>query len=366
MVTEVFDHRVGEILTGRRPNPQSPGDLGGHERRVAHRSEIDEEHAVGMTVEPFPGDLEREPGLARAAGAGQREQAGAVQQVIDLHDLGRSADEGRSQRGQVRSPRIQRTQCREVGVEPVDRQIVQMLRAIEVLEPVDAQVAERHALRERVRQERPRRFGDHDLTAVTRGSDACCMIDVDPDVIVATQDPVAAVHAHPDADLAAVGPGVGRQSSLRRHRCSDRSTRGREDREERVTLRADLHTIPLGDRVSHDRGMLVLQWDVGLAEPSEESRRSLDIGEEERHRAGREFGHKARTVTRVRRAIHARSPRPAIIACRPSSRRRRLRSPSTTGACARARPARDRPRSRPPPSRALHRSPPAPSRGQRR
>ena len=365
VVTEVFDHRVGQILTGRRPNPQSPGDLSGHERRIAHRSEVDEEHAVGMTVEPFPGDLEREPGLARAAGTRQREQTGAVQQAIDLHDLGRSSDEGRSQRGQVRAPRIERAQRREAGIEPVDREIVQMFGAIEIFETVDAEVAERHALRERIRQERPRRFGDHDLTTVARGSDACCTVDVDPDVVVATQDPVAAVHAHPDADLVAVGPGVGREPSLRRHRRPDRSARGREHREERVALRADLHAASQGDRVPHDRGMLVLQWRVCLAEPSEESRRSLDIGEEERHRARREFGHEVRTVTRVCRAIHVPWPRTVINARRPSSRRRRLRSPSTTDACARVRPARDRPRSPPHRSRAAHRSPPAPSRGQR-
>ena len=208
-------------------------------------AEIDEEHPVGVTIEPFPGDLEREPGLARAAGTRQREQAGAVQQAVDLHDLGRPADEGRSQRGQVRPPRIERAQRREVGVEPVDRQIVQMLGAIEILETVDAEVAERDALGERIRQERPRRFGDHDLAAVARGSDPCRTVDVDPDVVVAAQDTVAAVQTHPDANLAAVGPRVGREPSLRRHRCSGRSTRGREHREERVTLRADLHAVSL-------------------------------------------------------------------------------------------------------------------------
>ena len=366
VVSEVFDHGVGQISTGHRPNPQGPGDLGRHERRIAHRTEIDEEHSVGMTIEPFPGDLEREPGLARAAGTRQREQPGAVQQAVDLHDLGRPADEGRTQRGQVRPPRIERPQRGEAGVEPVDRQIMQMLRAIEILETVLTEVAERDAFGERVHQERPRRFGDHDLSAVARGSDPCRTVDVDPDVVVAAHDTVAAVQTHADADLDAVGPGVGREPSLRRHRCSDGSPRGREHREERVTFGSDLHAISLGDGVPHDRGMLVLERRVRLTEPSEESRRSLDIGEQERHRPGREFGHEACTVTRVCRAIHARSPRVVFIPSRPSSRRRRLRSPSTTGACAQVRPARDRPRSRPHPSPGPHRSPPAPSRGQRR
>ena len=254
----------------------------------------------------------------------------------------------------------------KLGVEPVDRQIVEMFGAIEILETVDAEVAERDALEDRIRQERPRRFGDHDLTAVARGSDPCRTVDVDPDVVVAAQDTVAAVQTHPDANLAAVGPGVGRESSLRRHRCSDGSTRGGEHREERVTFGSDLHAISLGDGVPHDRGMLVLERRVRLTEPSEESRRSLDIGEQERHRAGREFGHEARTVTRVCRAIHARSPRAVIIPRRPSSRRRRLRSPSATDAGAQVRSARDRPRSRPHRSPGPHRSPPAPSRGQRR
>ena len=53
-----------------------PGDL----RRVAHRGEGHEVHAVGERVRRLGGSLEREVRLADAAGPGQREQAGAVSQ----------------------------------------------------------------------------------------------------------------------------------------------------------------------------------------------------------------------------------------------------------------------------------------------
>ena len=46
----------------------------GNERRVAQRGQLDEPDAVRILVEHVAGHLQRQPRLAAAAGAGQRQQ----------------------------------------------------------------------------------------------------------------------------------------------------------------------------------------------------------------------------------------------------------------------------------------------------
>ena len=52
------------------------GDGGRHRGRIAQRREVDEVRAVGEVVQQRLGRAERQPGLARPAGAGERDQPG--------------------------------------------------------------------------------------------------------------------------------------------------------------------------------------------------------------------------------------------------------------------------------------------------
>jgi hypothetical protein len=68
--------------------------------------------------------------------------------------------------------------------------------------------------------------------------------------------------------------------------------RGREGGEERITLGPNFDSATLGDRITKDGGMLILNCSItDYAEILKESRRSLDIGEHEGDRSGRKLGH---------------------------------------------------------------------------
>ena len=82
-----------------------PGDL----RRVAHRGEGHEVHAVGERVSHLGGSLERQVRLADAAGPGQREQAGAVSQR--RNHRGELAVPSHERRGRLR----ERARCGTAG-----------------------------------------------------------------------------------------------------------------------------------------------------------------------------------------------------------------------------------------------------------
>ena len=74
-----------------------------HERRVAERGERHPPDALGEVVRGLGGGLEREPGLAGAAGAREREQADAVPELLDdLAELARAAEELGRRHGEVR------------------------------------------------------------------------------------------------------------------------------------------------------------------------------------------------------------------------------------------------------------------------
>ena len=77
--------------------------------RLADRREFDEPDAVVVRADLRGGGLDREPGLARAAGPGQGQCPGAVQEPLDLVDLAFATDEtAQLDRQVVRSRRTRR------------------------------------------------------------------------------------------------------------------------------------------------------------------------------------------------------------------------------------------------------------------
>src|SRR5687768_12377331 len=103
------------------------------------------EHAVRITARAAACRLHAETALARSSRADKGDQpAGvAVEAVVDRLQLFLASDEGRHLRGQVRSTRFERAQQGEVGGQPVDLQLVDVLRRRKVLEAVLAQVSDR-------------------------------------------------------------------------------------------------------------------------------------------------------------------------------------------------------------------------------
>src|SRR5207237_117952 len=86
-------------------------------------------------------DLQAEPCLARAAGAGECQQAGSAQQLPTLTHLVVTADETRHLRGQVVRCGFQGAQCRKFARRPVDVELVKPFRTGELVAPVQSSSA---------------------------------------------------------------------------------------------------------------------------------------------------------------------------------------------------------------------------------
>ena len=193
--------------------------------------------------------------------------------------------------------------------------------AVEVLEPVLAQVAERL----RAEEERRRRRREEDLVAVRKRGDARAAVDVLADIALCGRCRSARVQAHAHADRARLEALARR---LRGLRCS--SGRGKRD-EERVALGVDLDTAVRRRRLAHDPP--VLGERVGVArrpERVEQACRPLDVGEEQRDRALRKLAHGQMMTTPELRRTSARAGSRRTPPSRPQAPRSG-RSPSQPG-----------------------------------
>ena len=74
MVAHVPQQRVHRGAAGLVGQPERAGGGGGHSVRVGDRRQVDVAHAVGQHVCQSSRDLQGQPGLADAAGAGQRDE----------------------------------------------------------------------------------------------------------------------------------------------------------------------------------------------------------------------------------------------------------------------------------------------------
>ena len=157
----------------------------------------------------------------------------------------------------------------------------------DVLQPVHAEIPQLHPSRKGVLDQPPGGVGHDDLPTMGRVGDPRRPVHVDADVVVPTWNPLPGVEAHPDPNGEAGRPVVGGQTPLGGGRGPDGSHRAAEHREERVAHGADLHPAALGDRPANDRGMLVPDSRVPIAELLEQLGGPFDVGEQEGDRPGR-------------------------------------------------------------------------------
>ena len=194
--------------------PERLRDRGQDERGVGDRRERDEEDALREVLDQLGGGLEREPGLARAARAGERQQAHVVppKPLGDRGHLALAADQRRGLDGQVRRPVLERAQRRELVRQPVDHELREPLRPRQVLEPVLAEVAQRDPVGQLVLDQLARRLRDQHLPAVSGRADPRGARDVE-----------AHVARRPDRRLAGVDPDPDRQLRRRPVRAGPRA-----------------------------------------------------------------------------------------------------------------------------------------------
>jgi hypothetical protein len=206
--------------------------------------------------------------------------------VLPADELGRlrqfalAADQRRRLHRQVRRPVLERTRGAEVPAEPRRDQLEQPLRFCEIAQAVLAEIAHLDV------DEVSRRLGQEHLLAVGGVADPGCAVDIEPDVARAAALRLARVDAHPDAHAVEFAEGA-----LRVGCGGDRVVGTGESDEEAVALNVDLVSVVLRHRVADQCVVTTQNLPVAVTEHLQQPRRSLDVGEEQRYRPGRELGH---------------------------------------------------------------------------
>ena len=157
--------RVGRLP--RLDEAHAGGDLRRDQARVAHGVEAHEADAVREGVRGVGGDLHRQAGLARPAGTGQRHEAVLRQQPPGGGELAIAADERRQLRRQA-DPAARRASgpAGNSARSPSATSWYRCCGSGRSLSRCGAEVAEGDAAQRLARDERPRRVGHEDLTAV--------------------------------------------------------------------------------------------------------------------------------------------------------------------------------------------------------
>ena len=150
---------------GRFPDAEGDGDRRLQQDRVAERGEVHEPDAMRELVASRAGDREGEPGLAAAAGSGQRDDPARAEVGSDAIDLVLPADErrdlARKVRGDLRRPEGARIVGRAGDDEPVERDgLLEVLdgsrtvvNELDVGQPGETRQPARQRCHERVRQD---------------------------------------------------------------------------------------------------------------------------------------------------------------------------------------------------------------------
>ncbi len=117
--------------------------------------------------------------------------------------------------------------------------------------------------------------------------------DVETDVALLVNRGLAGVQSHAHADDLSAWPVRGRMRTLCFYRRGHGVSCAREGEEECVSLGIDLDAVVGTESATSDSSMRGQDVGILVAEPLEQLRRVLDVGEEERHRPSRQLGHAA-------------------------------------------------------------------------
>ncbi len=287
---DVLGQQLERGPAGRVRHAEDAADRGRDQGGLADRLEGHEPDAVREPVRHRGGQLEREPGLARSARSGQRQQPGAIQEIArprparppdrrtrSAGSAGCSA--GRRASGSAGSRRGARRGSswkRRSGRRSLSRCSPRSRSA--------------DAGRQHVGGERPGRLGHQDLAAVRRRRDPGGAVDVVADVRSGRPAMPSPVWRPIRTRIRRVRrPGLGGERSLAVRRPRPRPTDGRSNTTKKESPSVPTSTPPCGrERAPQQRAMALEQGAIALGpELSTEPGRALDVGEQEGHGAGR-------------------------------------------------------------------------------
>ena len=113
--------------------------------------------------------MQREAGLARAAGAGERDEPRLAEQPLELGQIAFAPDEGIHLSRKIVGQHFQRTQRRKILAQTGRDELVDVLGRDEIAQPTLAEIAQAHPLRQHEAFLRGPR--EERLFAVARGQD---------------------------------------------------------------------------------------------------------------------------------------------------------------------------------------------------
>ena len=232
--------------------------------------------------------MQREAGLADATHPGERDQPAGLERGRYRRQLDVTADERRRLQGQVSRERVERSQPREFAIEALDGHLEHTLGTGEVAQVVLAEIGECDPGTEIVANEVGGDAGADDLPAVCRGHESCCPVQAGAEVVTVTDLGLARVQAHAHSQRPGRRPCFGTERALRFDCCGDRGRRGTERRMAAVSRRLDHRTALRRDRVSEDLVVARQRALHRLRVVFPESRRSLQVREQERDRPRRQ------------------------------------------------------------------------------
>ena len=169
------------------------------------------------------------------------------------------------------------------------RQLHQPLRPVEALQRERAEIGEGPAVGCLALEHARSAARDEDLPAVRGRADPRSAVHLEADVAVGSALGLTGVDADPRAHLDVLGPGVSTELALDGHRRACRIARSRERAEGAVALEVDDRAAVRTNRLREDLPEGVEDRRVAVAEPANERRRPVHVGEDERHRAGRQL-----------------------------------------------------------------------------
>lgn len=280
---EIVDDDQHLAIADRSPEvafrAEDTGDRRRNECGLAQRGEVDPEDARPERAHELRRGLERQAGLARAPGTGEGQETRATPQPRgDVLRLAAASE------ACVRGPGKVRVRDRPQWRERQGSDLEDTNRLLEVLQAVFAEVPDRRQVL--VGQLAARRCREEDLPAVGGRGDARAEMDVRTDVALRRQVCGARMDAHPDPHPCRGKRGLPFPGG------PDGARGGRERDEERIALGVHLHAGVAIEGLP--QGPPVLREGFGVGDGpqlAQEARRTLDIGEQERHAAGGKLAH---------------------------------------------------------------------------
>jgi hypothetical protein len=244
-------------------------------------------------------ELQRETRLAGSTRPDQRQQPNVLsyEKVASFSELPRATDKDVRLRGQSRRPAGFRVERREVGRKTLDLELVEAPAAGQVPEYVLTQITERDT----VAEQRTRRLREQHLTAVSRRHHACSLMDIEPDIVSVDEPRRTRMQADAYADRIFLGPLMFGERTLRLRSSRYRLGRRLEGNEEGIAFGLPHVASVALESPAEDHTMSRKLRRIPVPQPPKQTRRALDVAEQERDRAARRPIHRP-SITPGRRA----------------------------------------------------------------